>query len=564
MITTNCDNLNLLWAQLLIEECTRLGISDACIAPGSRSAPLTMAAAAHPKLQCHTHFDERGLGFLALGLTKASQRPVLVICTSGSALANLYPAVVEAAQTAQPLVLACADRPLELVNCGANQAIQQPRIFANFPVAELDLPAPDSHFPPRALLGKLDDLIASAQSAPGPVFINCPYREPFYPSGEPIDFSDYLAPLASWLGAVTPLCRIHPVTQYCSPSPYWPPAPTHAVLIVLGALTKVQMQAIVDWAKSTGWPIFADIQSQAFGLAEVITTADSLLQRDELATLSFDYILQFSGRLVSKTLQQWLDTQPAEHWLIAPGTTRFDPYYQLSQHYPCDIFSWLENHPAPTYRRDDAKRWLRAQQRLLAPKGNDELSMVASLASQIPEKSALMLGNSLAIRHMQMVGQTLPASVNCFANRGCSGIDGLLATACGIALNQPVTTLILGDTSLLHDLNSLALTRQLSTTLIIVVINNDGGSIFELLPIPRHGDLAQTYYQLPHGMNFAAVAAQFAINYQQVTDDKSLIIAYQRALQQGGAQLLELTSKPTAASRAIRQLGEQVRALSSL
>ncbi len=190
------DNLSLGWARLIIEELWRLGLRDLCFAPGSRSAPLTLAASQHGQLRCHSHFDERGLGFLALGLAKRSARPVALITTSGTAVANLYPAVVEARQSGIPLIVLSADRPPELIDCGANQAIPQVGIFAGYPVFSQNLPTPTSRISPRFLLGTLDQLWLTLAQNPGPAHLNCPFAEPLYPhQGEPLP-TDWQAELS--------------------------------------------------------------------------------------------------------------------------------------------------------------------------------------------------------------------------------------------------------------------------------------------------------------------------------------------------------------------------------
>lgn len=558
------DNLNLLWARLLIEECSRLNIQDVCIAPGSRNAPLTMACAAHEKLRCHTHFDERGLGYMALGMAKATQRPVLVICTSGTAVANLYPAFIEAAQTGVLLLIACADRPDELVNCGANQAITQPGIFAHYPVAELSLPAPTEHFPVRALLGKLDDLVAQMHAQQGPALLNCPFREPFYPQGQSVDFSPYLASIQSWLNHDKALSYVSPALTSCDLAPCWPPSRQTKVVLILGAMAPSQANAVLSWAQETGWPILADVQSHVAGDSQVVSAVDLLLRHTPFASSQFDLIIQFGGRLVSKALGQWLAKQTGEYYQIEPQGQRLDPNWQTTRRFNIDAKSWINAHPAPAYQREDARLWQQAQQQLPMPQGDDELAMVATLAPLIPADSSVMLGNSLAIRHMQMVAHRMPKTLNIYTNRGCSGIDGLLASGCGIAQYAKVTTVLLGDTSLLHDLNSLALAKTITTTFIICVINNDGGGIFDLLPVPKQNHLARDYYQLPHGIGFQAAAVQFGIKYKKIIDTMTLCTAYKEALQQGGTHLLEISSEPGAASKAIHQLGEQVRELSSL
>ncbi|WP_427977476.1 2-succinyl-5-enolpyruvyl-6-hydroxy-3-cyclohexene-1-carboxylic-acid synthase, partial [Agarivorans sp.] len=184
-------NINIAWAEWLIEDCVRHGIKHFCLAPGSRSAPLSLAVAQHPKCISHCHFDERGLGFFALGLARAKQQAVVVITTSGSAVANLYPAVVEARQNGVPLVILSADRPSELIGVGANQAIQQQGIFSHYPVYQAQLSEPSLASPPQTMLTHLGHALAQQQQQAGPIHLNCPYREPFYPEQVKQDLSEH-------------------------------------------------------------------------------------------------------------------------------------------------------------------------------------------------------------------------------------------------------------------------------------------------------------------------------------------------------------------------------------
>ncbi len=185
---------NHVWSSLLLEELFRLGVRDLVLAPGSRSAPLTMAAAAHQGFRRHLHFDERGLGFMALGLAKGRNRPVAVIMTSGTAVANLWPAVAEAQLTGVPLIILSADRPHELIDNGANQAIDQQGIFGRYPVYQQNLPSPTPTIPAAFVLSSVDQALAKQALTPGVVHFNCMYPEPLYPGEHYQDFSDYLAP----------------------------------------------------------------------------------------------------------------------------------------------------------------------------------------------------------------------------------------------------------------------------------------------------------------------------------------------------------------------------------
>ncbi|CAN0582327.1 unnamed protein product, partial [Ectocarpus sp. 12 AP-2014] len=195
---------NHVWAALMLEEFYRLGVRDVVVAPGSRSSPLTMVASEHAGLCCHCHFDERGLGFMALGIARGSQRPVVVITTSGTAVANLYPAVVEAKLLGVPLIVLSADRPLELLDNGSNQAIDQRDMFSRHTIVHHDLPPPDAEIKAAFLLSTIDQAVDQQRRTPGPIHINCRYREPLYPGECLMDASDYLAPLGRWLTDASP------------------------------------------------------------------------------------------------------------------------------------------------------------------------------------------------------------------------------------------------------------------------------------------------------------------------------------------------------------------------
>ncbi|MBS0976377.1 2-succinyl-5-enolpyruvyl-6-hydroxy-3-cyclohexene-1-carboxylic-acid synthase, partial [Serratia rubidaea] len=206
------------WAALLLEAVSRHGVRHVCIAPGSRSTPLTLAAAANPAFICHTHFDERGLGHLALGLAKAGREPVAVIVTSGTAAANLYPALIEAGLTGERLVFFTADRPPELIDCGANQAIRQRGLYASHPASSIDLPRPTPDIPARWLVSTVDD--AMARLSHGALHINCPFAEPLY-GGDEREYADWSAALGDWWTGNRPWLRETTAQQTQQAQPDW-------------------------------------------------------------------------------------------------------------------------------------------------------------------------------------------------------------------------------------------------------------------------------------------------------------------------------------------------------
>ena len=555
-MTGRPDSLPLAWASLLIEELYRLGLRHLCIAPGSRSAPLTLAAAHHAGIRCHLHFDERGLGFFALGLAKGLDQPVGIITTSGTAVANLYPAVIEARLTRVPLLVLSADRPAELIDCGANQAITQPGIFASYPVFQQALPTPEPRLDPRFLLGSVDHAWQQLTQLVGPVHLNCPFAEPFYPGqGEPLPAS-WWQPLAQWLVSEQPHTIYHSASAAVTPTherePEWVSFSQQRGVLVVGEIRHPEeAQAVARLAHALGWPLLADVQSQLRLTDGVISHYDLALHsprfREQLAEATV--LLQVGGRLISKRLNQFITTHTWQpRWLLADHDERLATDYGLQRRLVAPIALWCATHMppqprAPWHRLDRLPNQIASSLPQWLPSWS-EPGICHWLCTK--NHGPLLLGNSLPVRMMDMVGQLSEGEVSerslsqVITNRGASGIDGLIATAAGVATARPdrCTTLLLGDTSALHDLNSLALLSKLTAPFVLLLLNNDGGAIFSLLPGAAALPQLDDFFRLPHGLDFAHAAAQFGLNYQAPRDLAQLDEAYATA-SQGGVTLIE-------------------------
>ncbi|MGL5359596.1 MAG: 2-succinyl-5-enolpyruvyl-6-hydroxy-3-cyclohexene-1-carboxylic-acid synthase [Shewanella sp.] len=563
MRTENTATLNLIWGALILEELARLGVQHVCMAPGSRSTPLTLAAAQQTKLQRHMHFDERGLGFMALGLAKASAAPVAIITTSGTALANLYPAIVEAWLTHVPLILLTGDRPPELLDCGANQAIVQPGIFANY-AKQVNLPTPDSQIAPQALLTTLDAALANQTR---PVHINCMYREPLYPSelqGALLSpESAYLKPVQTWLTHTKPYSQYGQCTQVSYPSEDAIMRFVHGKgVIVAGTLTPEQDPAqLIALSQKLGWPLLTDAQSQLRQHPGAIGNIDQLLQHPKARNLlqEADRVLLFGGRLLSKRLISYLAEQHwHSYWQVLPTKERLDPSHQAKHIWQASAAQFA----ALNWYRSSSANWANTlityndELHQLFTRNIDhgefgEAQVVRAIASTRPGQQQLFIGNSLPIRLYDMYAPVSCDSAITYTNRGASGIDGLLATACGIAAHggKP-TTLIIGDLSQLHDLNSLAIARQLASPLVIVILNNDGGNIFNLLPVPNER-VRSDFYRLSHGLEFGYAAAMFNLPYQQVDNLADFQASYLEALDTNSASVIEVNVSQHQASSQI-------------
>ncbi|BAJ00191.1 2-succinyl-5-enolpyruvyl-6-hydroxy-3-cyclohexene-1-carboxylic-acid synthase [Shewanella violacea] len=559
--------LNLLWGTLILEELARLGVQHVCMAPGSRSTPLTLAAAKQTKLQQHLHFDERGLGFMALGLAKASLAPVAIITTSGTAVANLYPAIIEAWLTHVPLIVLSGDRPPELLDCGANQAIVQPAIFSQY-AKQINLPTPDLAIRPESLLAKIDEAISNQSR---PVHINCMYREPLYPSTMSANFTKYLSTLGIWQDTSQSYVQYSSAKLQSIPSQESLARFVHGKgVIIAGTLSpKESPEALILLSQKLGWPLLTDAQSQLRQHPSVIGNIDQLLDQPKAKAIlqQAERVLVFGGRLISKRLISYLAEQKwKRYWQVLPAQMQLDPSHSTKQVWLCDLHTFASL-PWP---RSSQVNWA-----LQLTQVNDSLEtlfqhqidngefgeamVIRSIAKSQTPSQQLFIGNSLPVRLYDMFAPMTPEYGSVYTNRGASGIDGLLATACGIAKHcKTLTTLVIGDISQLHDLNSLAIARTMKTPFVLVILNNDGGNIFNLLPI-QDEKLRNDYYRLSHGLEFGYGAAMFGIAYNQVDDIEGFHAAYQDAIEFNGPSVIEVTVAQDQASQQIAKIASWVK-----
>ncbi|MBS1206524.1 MAG: 2-succinyl-5-enolpyruvyl-6-hydroxy-3-cyclohexene-carboxylate synthase [Proteobacteria bacterium] len=550
------SSFNRRWATVILEALTRHGVRHVCIAPGSRSTPLTLAAAGNSAFIHHTHFDERGLGHLALGLAKASKETVAVIVTSGTAVANLYPALIEAGLTGEKLVLLTADRPPELIDCGANQAIRQPGMFASHPAQSLALPRPSQDIPARWLVSAIDNALGSLHG--GAVHINCPFAEPLYGEMDESGLAWQLA-LGDWWQNNKPWLQTPnkiSTEKQCD----WFFWRQKRGIIVAGRMSASEGKLLAEWAKTLGWPLMGDVLSQT---GQPLPCADLWLGNsratEELAQAQI--VLQFGSSLTSKRLLQWQATcEPQEYWLIDNLQGRLDPSHHRGRRLVSDVASWLALHPAEPRApwcvelpQLSAQAWARvaAQRETFG-----EAQLAHRIADYLPEQGQLFLGNSLVVRLVDALGQ-IPAGYPVFSNRGASGIDGLLSTSAGVqrASTRPTLAMV-GDLSALYDLNALALLRQVPAPFVLLVVNNNGGQIFSLLPTPPAE--REQFYLMPQNVHFDHAAAMFGLDYHRPESWEALEQALSGAWHKPGATLIELVVNDTDGAQTLQTLLAQV------
>ena len=559
----DAPTLNALWAGLLVEELVRQGVGLFCLAPGSRSTPLALAVAEHPAARHLMHFDERGTAFAALGYARATGKPAVWITTSGTAVANGLPAVVEADEDGVPLLLLTADRPPELRDTAANQTIRQPEIFAPYARHRADLSVPTAAVDPAYVLTTAAQAVARALGPPaGPVHLNAPFREPLVPVPDGSVPSDYLHRLERWLEGDAPYTRY--VHSLPSPSAeeaegVWRALRQHERgLVVAGRLgTREQAEAAAQVGRALGWPVVLDVGSQGrLGMASGgIAHVDLILSSESFCdTHRPDAVLHLGGRALSKRLGQFLAaSRPAAYAVARPDLRRFDPdhlvTHRLQAHPVALAAAW-----APTDFAAPASVWAGAWEQADAAVGQalrqsldaesaplSEPRLARLVTRSISAGGGLVLAASMPVRDVDLFGATDGPRVPVATNRGASGIDGTVATAAGFArgLGGPVTLLI-GDLALLHDLNSLALLRQPGQPQVtVVVVNNDGGGIFHFLPIAQH-ERFETLFGTPHGLGFESAARMFGLAYAAPKSAREFQEAFREAQTAGAPAILEV------------------------
>lgn len=522
---------NYYFSYQLIDQLIKQGVQDFFLAPGSRSTPLVLAVANHFEAHCHIHFDERGLAFYALGFAKARKKPVALIVTSGTAVGNLLPAVMEARYDFVPLILLTADRPPELRDCGANQSCNQVHIFGSYVRWQVDLPCADE----LSFIKSLPTTIAQAvYCAQGPVHLNCMFREPLSSKHRSLQT---LSSMHYTRACLTPSSST--IEQYASC------LKKHANGVIIATATS-PVDPVIALAEKLNWPIFPDILSPLRSLSHplIVSHFDLILKTH---ARSFEAVIQMGERFVSKILLQSLEKSPPKFYLqVLEGPHRFDPAHIINHRIQSDPSSFCQMLclKLGTSKTTSQLSFWQARQLYISKNLSDYFMKQTTLSEPAiahlleQKNSALFLGNSMPIRDANCYLPVVSGPV--FANRGLSGIDGNIATVCGIAIGtQKHTIALLGDLSFLHDLNSLALVAKSPYPCTLIVINNQGGGIFSFLPLDQPKTIKETFFATAHEISFSSAAKLFSLAYYAPQD----LISLQNLLQQDPHScIIELTT----------------------
>ncbi|MFN8560888.1 MAG: 2-succinyl-5-enolpyruvyl-6-hydroxy-3-cyclohexene-1-carboxylic-acid synthase [Anaerolineae bacterium] len=536
-------NRNLLWAQIVVDELARSGLRAVCIAPGSRSTPLTVAFAQHPGITVYPHMDERSASFFALGIALKTDQPVALVCTSGSALANFFPAIIEAHESQVPLIILTGDRLPELRDSGANQTIDQVKLYGGYALWSVDMALPEAD-PDPLLIRYLRTTAARAYATAnwlrkGVVHLNMPFRKPLEPivvSGDKTDFPP-------------PRDEERPFTSISRGRIYHTHANDHIVhmlqqcehgIVVCGPRCPGDFVHMVRMVSSAyGYPIIADPLSDVrFGThlekTVVIGGYETFLNGTTLEPP--DAVIRFGQVPTSQWLSNYLDRlQPKLYLQVSESNVWADDIHRTTEFvnanpagFLLDIYSdWKRTSSEWTekWRALESATWESTTSALNS--GDDfDGAFVYDLIEALPDGAHLFAGNSLPIRHVDQFGKPSAKNLHVYGNRGASGIDGNISTALGIAsqlrsdsqTGEPLVLLV-GDITFYHDMNGLFAVKNLDlTNVTIVLMNNNGGGIFNRLPISKFDPPFTDLFIMPHGLQFEHAAKLYGLDF--VSTDK--------------------------------------------
>ncbi|MEH1942495.1 MAG: 2-succinyl-5-enolpyruvyl-6-hydroxy-3-cyclohexene-1-carboxylic-acid synthase [Nostoc sp.] len=545
-------NINQLWAYILTETLKRLGLTCAIICPGSRSTPLAVAFAQQaPEIEAISILDERSAAFFALGQAKATGRPVVVVCTSGTAGANFYSAVIEASYSRVPLLILTTDRPPELRDCHSGQTIDQLRLYGNYPNWQTELALPSADLGMLAYLRQtvIHSWERSQTPTKGPVHLNIPFRDPLAPVPDGTDLSDLRSQFhpEDFFAGITSNTPF-PITPYPQRGPHLPHSPfpipqqwkeCDRGIIIAGVAQPQQPQeycrAIAQLSQTLKWPVLAEGLSPVRNYAELnpylISTYDLILRNQQLAKqLAPEMVIQVGEMPTSKELRSWIDATQPRRWVIDPSDQNLDPLHGRTTHLRISIEEIKAEEINLSLSSDYGKQWCDAETkvRLVVDQTMgkiDEIieSKAAWLISQIlPPGTPLFIANSMPVRDVEYFWKPNNLGVRSHFNRGANGIDGTLSTALGIAHRQQSSVMLTGDLALLHDTNGFLIRNKFVGHLTIVLINNNGGGIFEMLPIAKFDPPFEEFFGTPQDIDFAQLCATYNVPHELINSWQQL------------------------------------------
>lgn len=563
------ENRNYAFAGAFVDELARNGLQHVCICPGSRSSPLAISFARHTGIKKWGHLDERSAAFFALGLAKYLNEPVALVCSSGTAAVNFLPAIVEARYSAAPLLVLTADRPPELVDWGALQTIAQTNLYGNYVKWSVNMPTPDVSVPLMAFVRSVAGrAFATANVTPkGAVHINFPFREPLEPANVPSDTLESMADLQSeaCVGrpGERPYLRSISAGEVSSSDDVRRLASELSIvergLIVCGPDIGANLAVeVTSLANHLDYPVLADCLSQVrcgpHDQNMVIDCYDAFIGNSALKdSLVPQVVLRFGALPVSKSLTDYLERHRSVRQILIDNAGWRDPSHITSEIWHIDAQPFCTNLASLLKSKRKTGEWSSRWRNLAnaARKGiHQELAgmgemfegkVFTELERLLPPDSLIFAGNSMPIRDMDTFFSSTEKSFQFMANRGASGIDGLVSTALGASAVSPgKLVLVIGDISFYHDMNGLLAAKNFGLKATIIVINNNGGGIFSFLPQANYKDVFEPYFGTPHGLTFKAAAELYGLDYCLAGDWETFAASVKESLAGAGPTIIEI------------------------
>ncbi|MFS0864433.1 2-succinyl-5-enolpyruvyl-6-hydroxy-3-cyclohexene-1-carboxylic-acid synthase [Fredinandcohnia sp. 179-A 10B2 NHS] len=539
-----------------VDELVRVGVTETIVSPGSRSTPMAILMAEHPNMNITVNIDERSAAFYALGVAKAKKEPVALLCTSGTAAANYYPAIVEAFYSRVPLIVITSDRPHELRDVGAPQAIDQNQMYGNFVKWFIDAAIPEENEKMLAYVRTVAGRAAgTAMSAPaGPVHLNFPFREPLVPNlgldnlwGEAEGNRRHVNVVVG-----SPQIDEDKINQFILSLEN-----VEHGIIVCGAHDDPELtHAVTSLSEQLQFPILADPLSQLrsgyHSHSNIIDGYDAFL-RNEGYKEEFvpEAIIRFGAMPVSKALTQYIQKHEKAIHIIVDGDGGWrDPTLTASDMVYCNEVAFCNMLSNGIEKKKESK-WIQKWKQV-----NDivkkhivdihteetlfEGKVFTELQEVLPNQSTLFVGNSMPIRDIDSFFTTNDKSIKVMANRGANGIDGIVSTAMGVSSQNDNTVLVIGDLSFYHDLNGLLAAKQHKLNITIVLINNDGGGIFSFLPQSTEEKHFELLFGTPLGLEYKHVVEMYGGKFTEVVHWHQFRTAIADSLQSKGFQVIEV------------------------
>ncbi len=577
-----------LWGRVLVDELAKGGLDSVCIAPGSRSTPLAVAFAEHPNVDLYSHLDERSAGFFALGRGRRTGEATALVCTSGTAAANFHPSVIEASQARVPLLVLTADRPPELRDSGANQTIDQVELYGDAVrwYAELPEPRPKERTVRMLRTTAARALLETSSTPAGPVHLNCPFAKPLEPVEVPGAVPDAFNRTLAGTGRGGPFVRTESPRATLDRESVGRIADAldgaMRPLIVAGPADPhdIDSTALTEFAGSVDVPILADpLSGVRFGTDLDAVTVCGGYDTYVSELPAPDVVLRIGASPTSKPLRHWLQDADARQFLIDPAGKWREASFTVTDLVaatPDAVFDALfERFERKTDRENSHREW---DEKLRAAEGQHwsvvdralstdsvsstpfEGAILATVLADAPEPSTVFVSNSMPVRDADRFGRPRGADLTVLANRGASGIDGITSTALGAgsATDDPLI-LVTGDLAFYHDSNGLLAIERCDVDATIVVLDNDGGGIFHMLPIEEFDPPFSSQFKTPHGLDFEHLADLYDIEFEHV-DPADFRDAYRESIDAGGTQVLVVEFDAESSHRQREELGERIRA----